>query len=84
MDFRATQITTIFKIPTVLLEASDSRAFVGIHVEYCEQLCDLQKVVHFLGQMQQFQFALPIADCGEPAHQFADPGAIDIRHIAKV
>jgi hypothetical protein len=44
----------------------------------------LQQVVHFLGQMQQFQFALPVADSGEPAHQLADPGAIDIRHIAKV
>ena len=58
---------------TGLQEASDRRGLVGIHVENGEQLGDLQKIVHFLRQMQQLQFALPIANRSESAHQFANP-----------
>src|SRR5262249_24393410 len=61
-----------------LAERLDRLRFVVLHVEDGVQLCDLQQVMHLLGQVQQFQFPTLIADGGVSAHQLADPGAIDV------
>ena len=55
-----------------LVKCFDGCGFVVFHVEDSVELRDLKQVVHFLGQMQQLQFAALVAYGGESADQFAD------------
>jgi hypothetical protein len=50
---------------------SDRGCFVVFHVEHGIQLGDLEKIVNFLRQVQQLQFAAILAHGGECAHKFA-------------
>jgi hypothetical protein len=45
---------------------------------------DLQQVVDSLGQAQHFDFAVLLFGSGEGTNKFADTGAVDIVHLAKV
>src|SRR5581483_7600712 len=58
--------------------------FVVLHVEDGVQLGDLQQVVHFLGEVEQLEFAALVADAGESADQFADAGAVDVINVSEV
>ncbi len=49
------------------------RGLVILHVEHRVELGNLQQVVHFLGQLQQLQFAALVLHRGICADQFADP-----------
>jgi hypothetical protein len=51
----------------VLTKGAHSRSFVVFNVENGIELGDLQQVVHFLGQVQQLQFATLIAHGGKGA-----------------
>src|SRR5271165_4672185 len=54
------------------------------HIEDGVQLGDLQQVVNFLGQVQQFEFAALVAYGGKGADQLADARAVNISDLAKV
>lgn len=56
-----------------LLERLHGRRFVVLYVEHCVELGDLKQIVHFLGQIQQLQFAALILRRREGTDQFADP-----------
>ena len=51
----------------VLTKSANSRSFVVFNVENGIELGDLQQVVHFLGQVQQLQFATLVAHGGKGA-----------------
>ena len=55
-----------------LLERLYGRSFVVFHVEYGVELGDLQQIVDFLGELEQFQFAALVLGGGKGADQFAD------------
>src|ERR1019366_6714474 len=67
-----------------LLEGGDRRGFIVFNIKDGVELGDLQQVMHFLGQVEQFQFAALVADGCEPADQFADTGAVNVSDVAKV
>ncbi len=67
-----------------LLEAADGARFVGKNFEDGEQLCDLQKVMHFFCKVQEFQFPAIATDGGVSADEFADSGTVDVIHIGKI
>ena len=46
--------------------------FIISHIEDGVELGDLQQVVHFLGQVQQFEFAALVANRGKGAHQLTN------------
>ncbi len=46
--------------------------FVFFHIEDGVELGDLQQVVHFLGEVEQFEFAALVLGRGEGADEFAD------------
>ena len=54
------------------MERLDSPRLIVFDVKHGVQLGDLEQVVHFLGEVEQFEFAALIADGGERADQFAD------------
>jgi len=60
------------------------QCFVVFHIEYGVELRDLQQVVDSLGQVQQFDLAVLLFGSGEGTDKFADTGAVDIVHLAKV
>jgi len=51
----------------VLTKGADGRSFIVFNVEDGIELGDLQQVVHFLGQVQQLQFATLVAHGGKGA-----------------
>src|SRR6478609_9260660 len=59
-------------------------SFVVLDIEDRIELGDLQQVVDFLGQVEQLQLAAFAPHGGKRAHQFADPGAVDISNVAQV
>src|SRR4051812_12781332 len=65
-------------------ERSHSRSLVVLDVKYRIELRDLQKVVDFLREVQQFQLATFLADGRECADQFADTGAVNVGHVSQV
>jgi hypothetical protein len=66
------------------VEGFNRGLLVVFDVENRVQLGDLQQIVNFLGQVEQLQLATLVAYRGESANQFADPGAIDVVHIAQI
>ena len=67
-----------------LLEAFYGGGFIVFHVEDGVEFGDLQQVVHFLGEMEQFEFAALILGGGEGADQFTDARAIDVIDLAEI
>ena len=55
-----------------LIERPDGRSLVILHVKDGVELGDLEEVVHFLGQVQQLQFAALVAYRGKCAYQLAN------------
>ena len=55
-----------------LVEGLDRSGFVVPHVKDGVQLGDLEQVVNFLGQVQQFEFAALVAHRGKGADQLAN------------
>jgi hypothetical protein len=55
-----------------LLERLYGPSFVVFHIEYGVEFGDLQQIVDFLGELEQFQFAALVLGGGESADQFPD------------
>ena len=55
-----------------LLKRLHCGGFVVLHVKNRVQLGDLQQVMDFLGEIQQFEFAALVTHGGKSANQFAD------------
>ncbi len=56
----------------LLRERFYGRCFVILHIEDGVQLCNLQQVVNFLGEVEQLKFATLVLGCGKGADQLAD------------
>ncbi len=59
----------------------------GLVVQYVEdgvELGNLQKVVNFLGQVQEFQFSALIANRRKGTDQLADTGAGNVIYVTQV
>jgi hypothetical protein len=67
-----------------LLETSEGGALFRIDIENCIELGELEEVVNFFGQVQQFKFAAAALGGGVSAHKFADAGAIDVIHVPEI
>jgi len=52
--------------------------FVVFDVEDGVELGDVEDVVDFFGEGEEFEFAAGVADGGEAADQFADAGGVDV------
>jgi hypothetical protein len=52
--------------------------FVVFDVEHGVELSDVENVVDFLGEVEEFEFASGVADGGEATDEFADTRAIDV------
>lgn len=70
--------------PIKLPERLYRRGLVILDLEYGIQLRDLQQIVHFLRQLEQFQFATLVFGGGVCADQFANSRAVDVIDVAKV
>src|ERR1700716_2061641 len=74
-----------FLAPKHLLgERRDRGCLVVLDVKDSVEFRDLQQIMHFLGQVQQFKLAAAVFDRCEGADQLADPRAVDIADVAKV
>jgi hypothetical protein len=58
--------------------------FVVFDVEDGVELGDVEDVVDFLGEVEEFEFAAGVADGGEAADEFADAGGIDVIDLGEV
>ena len=58
--------------------------FVVADVEDGVELGDVEDVVDFGGEVEEFEFASGVADGGEAADQFADAGAVDVVDAGEV
>lgn len=58
--------------------------FVVADIEDGVELGDMQHVLHFLREIEQFEFASGLAERGETADQFSDPGAVDVVDLGEV
>ena len=52
--------------------------FVVLDVEDGVELGDVEDVLDFLGEVEEFEFAAGVADGGEAADEFSDAGAVDV------
>src|SRR5271165_5681254 len=68
----------------LLVERFYGCGFVVFHVEDGVELGDLQQIVDFFGQVEEFEFAALILGGGESADQFADARAVDVIDLAQV
>src|SRR5438034_11692169 len=59
-------------------------SFVFLHVKDGVELRDLKQIVNLLGEVQQFQFPALVLYRGVGAHEFADPGTVDIVDVSEV
>ncbi len=69
---------------TFLAERLHRAGLVISDVEDGVQLGDLQQVMNFLGQVEQFEFSTLVANRGEGADQLTNPRAIYIGHFAQI
>src|ERR1700734_4010776 len=67
-----------------LLERLDRRCLIFLHIKDGIQLGDLQQVMHFLGEVEQLQFAALILRSSKSADQLADAGAVNVVDLAEV
>jgi hypothetical protein len=58
--------------------------FVVFDVEDGVELGDVEDVLNFLGEAEEFEFAAGVADSGEAADQFADAGGVDVIDVGEV
>src|SRR2546428_6234535 len=65
-------------------EAAHGFRFGAEGFEHRQQLRDDEQIVDALGQVQQLQGAALPADRRERAHDFANPGAVDVRHVPQI
>src|ERR1017187_4210732 len=72
------------RVELLVVEGLHSGCFIVFHIENSVELGDLEQVVHLLGQVQQFEFAALVLGRRVGADKFADAGAVDIVHVAKV
>src|SRR6266849_2594736 len=68
----------------LLAERLYGPCFVVLDIEDSVELRDLQQIVHFLGEVEQLQFAALVFGSGEGADKFADARAVDIVPFAAV
>jgi hypothetical protein len=67
-----------------LLETVQRGALVRINVKDSVKLCELQEIVDFFGQVQQFQFAAAALRGGVSADELADAGAVNIVDVSEI
>lgn len=58
--------------------------FVVFDVEDGVELGDVEDVVDFFGEGEEFEFAAGVADGGEAADEFADAGGVDVVDVGEV
>ena len=56
----------------------------SLDVEDGVELGNVEDVVDFLGEVEEFEFAAGVADCGEAADEFAHAGAVEIVDVGEV
>ena len=67
-----------------LLKTTEGGALVRVHVEYGEQLRELEQIVDFFGEVQQFELTAAASRGGVRADELADAGAVNVIHVRKV
>ena len=68
----ATVLAATSSASALRVESLYARCFVFLHIEDGVELRDLQQVVHFLGEVEQLEFATLVLGSGEGADEFAD------------
>src|SRR5271170_3948048 len=58
--------------------------FVVFNIEDGVELGDVEDVLDFLGEVEEFEFAAGVADGGEAADEFSHAGAVDVLDAGKV
>ena len=61
-----------------VVEGSYGGEFVVFDIEDGVELGDVEDVVDFLGEVEEFELAAGVADGGEAADEFSDAGAVDV------
>jgi len=80
----------MFLIPTRILlgeevvEGFYGGEFVVFDVEDGVELGDVEDVLNFFGEAEEFEFAAGVADGGEAGDEFADAGGIDVVDVGEV
>jgi len=67
-----------------VVEGFDGGEFVVFDVEDGVELGDVEDVLNFLGEAEEFEFAAGVADGGKAADQFADAGGVDVIDVSEV
>jgi len=73
-----TRIILAWLLGEEVVEGADGGEFVVFDVEDGVELGDVEDVVNFLGEVEEFEFATGVADGGEAADEFSDAGAVDV------
>src|SRR6185437_9078629 len=68
----------------LLLERPHRGGLIIPYVEHGIEFGDLEQIMHLLGEVEQLQLSALIANGGESADQFTDPGAVNISNVAQV
>jgi hypothetical protein len=58
--------------------------FVVFDVEDGVELGDVEDVLNFFGEAEEFEFAAGVADGGEAGDEFADAGGVDVVDVGEV
>ncbi len=58
--------------------------FVVFDVEDGVELGDMEDVLNFFGEAEEFEFAAGVADGGVAADQFSDAGGVDVVDLSKI
>src|ERR1700720_4293826 len=67
-----------------VIEGFYGAEFVVFDVEDGVELGDVEDVVNFLGEAEEFEFAAGVADGGVAADQFANAGGVDVVDVSEV
>ena len=79
-----TRITPAGLLGEEVVEGTHGGEFVVFDVEDGVELGDVEDVVDFLGEVEEFEFAAGVADGGEAADQFSHAGAVDVIDAGEV
>src|ERR1041385_5032548 len=68
----------------LLFEAVESVCFAVVNVKYSQKFGDCQQVLKFLGEIEQLQLSVLLADGGVTGDQLADTARIDITDTREI
>ena len=84
MPFGFTQHDRTFLLGEEVVEGFYGGEFVFFDVEDGVELGDIEEVVNFLGEVEEFEVAAGVADGGVAADQFSDAGGVDVIDVGQV